>query len=289
MRAWRIVCVVILGASLGGCELLGAPFCAPNCNASRYSSSSLVEFLYPGGELPPREDSIPELHVPLRVGLTFLPAHGGAGGPDAALREELLERIRQRFSERKFVAEIVLIPDYYLSSQRGFDGLQGVQRLYAVDLMALVSYDQVTHADQNGWSLGYLTIVGAYLIKGDRYDVATLLDLAVVDPASRSLVLRAGGVDRRHGNIPLMSEPRESREAADAGFSAAADQMIEHFDTALGGFEAAVRAGRANVRIVHRGAAGGTAGGGAITWPWLAVLAALVAGRSWRRRLPAAP
>jgi rhombotail lipoprotein len=288
MRVWRVGGVAILGAALAGCALLSTPFCAPNCNASRHSSSSLVDFLYPSGELPPREDSIPELHVPLRVGLTFLPAHGDAG-PDAALREELLERIRQRFSERKFVAEIVLIPDYYLSGQHGFEGLQGVQRLYAVDLMALVSYDQVSHTDQNGWSLGYLTIVGAYLIKGDRYDIATLLDLAVVDPASRSLVLRAGGVDRRRGNIPLMSEPRRSREAADAGFSGAADQMIEHFDTALSGFETAVRAGRANVRIVHKGAAGAAGGGGAITWPWLVALAALVAGRTWRRRLPAAP
>jgi rhombotail lipoprotein len=36
-----------------------------------------------------------------------------------------------------------------------------VQRLYSLDLTALVSYDQVTNADSINCSLGYLTIVGA--------------------------------------------------------------------------------------------------------------------------------
>jgi len=287
MRTWRVVCVAIVGVSLAGCAALGAPFCAPHCNESRHSSSSLVEFLYPNGQEPPRENSVPELHVPLRVGLAFLPAHGaGAPGPDAAFRDQLLERIRQHFRDRKFVSEIVVIPDYYLSSQPGFGGLEAVQRLYSVDVMALVSYDQVTNEDENGWSLGYLTIVGAYVLKGNRYDVSTLVDLAVVDPATRALVLRAGGVDTRHGNTTLIDQSRESREAGDTGFSAASDQMIEHFDAALSGLEAEVRAGHANVHVVRKGVAGGAGGGGALTWPWLALLGALVAARAWRRAGP---
>jgi rhombotail lipoprotein len=282
MRALRVMGVVLVAAILGGCAVLGAPFCAPNCSTSQHSSSSLVDFLYPNGQLPPREDSVPELHVPLRVGLAFLPGRGGAG-PDAALREELLERVRNRFSSRKFVSEIVIIPDYYLGNQRGFAGLEAVQRLYSIDLMALVSYDQVTHRDENDWSLGYLTIVGAYVLKGDRYDVSTLVDLAVVDPATRSLVLRAGGIDNRHGNTTLVDQPRESRAAGDQGFSAAADQMIAHFDTALSEFESQVRAGHANVRVVHRD---GTSGGaGAFTWPWLMPLLGLAALRMRRGAL----
>jgi rhombotail lipoprotein len=285
MRTWRVICVAIVGASLAGCAALGAPFCAPHCNANRHSSSSLVEFLYPNGEEPPRENSVPELHVPLRVGLAFLPAHGaGASGPDAALRDQLLERIRQHFRDRKFVSEIVVIPDYYLTSQRGFGGLEAVQRLYSVDVMALVSYDQVTNEDENGWSLGYLTIVGAYVLKGNRYDVSTLVDLAVVDPATSSLILRAGGIDTRHGNTTLIDRSRESREAAAAGFSGASDQMIQHFDAALGAFEAEVRAGHANVHVIRRNATG-SGGGGALTWPWLAGLLLLVARRAWTRTL----
>ena len=282
MRALRVLCVVIVAASLAGCEALDASLCTPNCRSGSHSSSSLVEFLYPNGQVPPGENSIPELHVPLRVGLAFLPGRGGAG-PDAALREELLERIQRHFSDRKFVSEIVIIPDYYLAEQRGFQGLEAVQRLYSIDLMALVSYDQVTHQDENGWSLGYLTIVGAYVLKGNRYDVSTLIDLAVVDPATRSLVLRAGGIDTRHGNTTLIDQPREAREAGNGGFSVASDQMIQHFDAALTAFEAEVRAGHANVRVVHKGGGGGSGGGGALTWPWLVALAGLAAVRTRRR------
>jgi rhombotail lipoprotein len=283
MRALRVLSVVVVAASLSGCAALGAPFCAPYCSASRHSSSSLVEFLYPNGQVPPAEDNIPELRVPLRVGLAFLPGRGGIG-PDAALREELLERIRRHFSDRKFVSEIVVIPDYYLAQQRGFAGLEAVQRLYAIDLMALVSYDQVMHEDENNWSLGYITIVGAYVLKGSRYDISTLVDLAVIDPTTRSLVLRAGGVDTRHGNTTLIDQPREARAAGSGGFSAASDQMIEHFDTALTAFEAEVRAGHANVRVVHRGGGGGSGGGGALTWPWIVLLAGLAAVYVRRRR-----
>jgi len=281
MRALKFVCVLLMAALLPGCELLGVPACTPYCGASQRSSSSLVEFLYPNGQLPPRDDSVPELHLPLRVGLAFLPGRGAAAAaPDAAQREALLERIRAHFSDRKFVSEIVVIPDYYFASQRGFAGLEAVQRLYSVDLMALVSYDQVTHQDENGWSLGYLTIVGAYVLKGNRYDVSTLVDLAVIDPATRSLVLRAGGVDSRHGNTTLIEQGREARAASADGFSTASDQMIVHFDTALSAFEDQVRNGRASVRVVHKNGAAG--GGGALDLSWLVLLAGLAAARSVR-------
>ncbi len=77
-------------------------------------------------------------------------------------------------------------------------GTEGVQRLYNVDLMALVSYDQVTYTDDNKWSLGYLTIVVSCgeVLGSNEIDMTTLVDLAVVDPADCSP--RAAG--RRHGH-----------------------------------------------------------------------------------------
>lgn len=278
MRRYLIVAIALTGLLLSGC----VAFCG-YCAGRHSSSSSLVGFLYPDGHAPPAADTIPQLHVPLRVGLAFLPpANATDDAPDAVLREQLLERVRRRFSDRRFVSEIVVIPDYYLSTQRGFAGLEGVQRLYQVDLLALVSYDQVAHQDVNEWSLGYLTIVGMAYLKGNRYDVSTLVDLAVVDPATRALVLRAGGVSVRHLNTTLIDAGRRSRETYAAGFSDAADQMIEHFDTALTAFEGEVRAGRANVRIVHKD---GTQGGsGAFTWPWLLPIAVALMRRVLVRR-----
>jgi|HubBroStandDraft_2_1064218.scaffolds.fasta_scaffold142746_1 rhombotail lipoprotein len=281
MRLGLLLCATVVSCLLGGCELL-APSCGIGCPSTHSASSSLVDFLYPKGMKPPPENSIPELHVPLRVGLAFLPTRPGAPGPSAALREQLLEKVRQHFSDRAFVSEIVLIPDYYLESTQGFAGLQGVQRLYAVDVMALVSYDQLSHDDKNEWSFGYWSIVGAYVLKGDRYDISTLIDLAVVDPATQSLVLRAGGVDTRHGNATLLSVQREARDASAASFEAAAGEMITHLDGALTDFQAAVRAGHANVRVVHKD--GSKGGAGAFSVAWLLSLLPVIAWRLWRRR-----
>jgi rhombotail lipoprotein len=229
---------------------------------------------------------MPELRVPLRVGLAFLPgpAAGGADGLDEAQKERVLERIRERFATRKFVADIIVIPDYYLANTRGFSGLQGVQRLYNIDLMALVSYDQVTHLDQNQWSLGYVTIVGAYVLRGSSQDTATLLDLAVVDPATRSLVLRAGGTDARHGTTTLIDEQRVARAANAESFRVASDQMIEHFDAALTRFEADVHAGKANVRVVTRGHPGGGGGGVAGAGELAGLFLAAGISARWRSR-----
>jgi rhombotail lipoprotein len=240
---------VVVMLALSGCANLA---CFQACQRHAQNSSSLVDFLYPDGNAAPPQTAQPELHIPLRVGLAFLPSNGAEAenGLDAAHKEILLREIRQRFISRKFVAEIVMIPDYYLNGKSGFEGLAGVQRLYGVDLMALVSYDQVAHQDNNNWSLGYLTIVGAYFLRGSRHDVSTIVDLAVVDPATHALLLRAGGIDSRNGTSALIRENRELRQALREGFSAATAQMIERFDSELTKFEADVRAGKTNVKVV---------------------------------------
>ena len=195
-----------------------------------------------------------------------------------------MERIRQRFADRSFVASISFIPDYYLAERRGFAGLEGVQRLYNVDVLALVSYDQETHLGDNEWSLSYLTIVGAYVVKGSQHDISTLVDLAVIDPATRALVLRAGGTDTRHGNATFLEQNREARAASGAAFAAATDQMIDNFDAALKRFQTEVREGTAQVRVVNRnGTPRPSGGGGAFDLVLLAMLACLAAICVYRR------
>jgi rhombotail lipoprotein len=280
MRKFYCLCLLaILGVT--GCADLS---CFSSCQRHAQNSTSLVEFLYPNGSPPPAENSQPQLRLPLRVGLAFLPSNGDARiGLDAAHKEALLQEIRRRFVSRKFIAEIVVIPDYYLQGKRGFEGLEGVQRLYGVDLMALVSYDQVAHEDNNNWSLGYVTIVGAYVLKGTRHDVSTLVDLAVVDPATHSLVIRAGGFDTRHGTVALIDENRGLRESSTEGFSAATQQMIDHFDGALTAFESDVREGKANVKVVSNHGKPTSGGGGSLDWLGLLFLASLAPAAARRR------
>jgi rhombotail lipoprotein len=265
-----LIALAVSALAVASCTDLA---CLPNCSRYSHESSSLVDFLYPDGRVPPASAERPQLAIPLRVGLAFLPgANAHAAGLDEAHKDALLERIKQRFATRKFVTEIVVIPDYYLSGQRGFAGLDGIKHLYGLDVVALVSFDQQTHLDQNDWSLAYLTIVGAYVVKGSRHDVATLVDLAIVDPVTRQLVMRAGGTDLRHGNTTLIDAGREAREANIAGFSAATDQMISHFDAALVSFEADVRSGKAPIRVVSKNATGGSGGGGAIDEVFIGLL-----------------
>ncbi|MEQ1704159.1 MAG: Ig-like domain repeat protein, partial [Ilumatobacteraceae bacterium] len=50
---------------------------------------------------------------------------------------------------------------------------------YGLDVIALVSYDQVAHSAETTSSFLYWTIVGAYVVKGNKNDVQTFVDTAV--------------------------------------------------------------------------------------------------------------
>jgi rhombotail lipoprotein len=274
----RAAIMLAFALPLAGC----ADLFMPNQHRHERNASSLVDFLYPDKQSPPVQDTIPELHLPLRVGVAFLPPNAGAVNVlDAVHKEGVLERIRERFRTRGFVSDITIIPDYYLAAQRGFDGLQGLQRLYNVDVVALVSYDQVRNQDDKGLSLGYLTIVGAYVLHGTRQDVSTLVDLAVVHPGTRSLVLRAGGVDTRHSNSSLVRADRELRETGTDSFDAAAARMMDNFDAALLKFESDVRDGKARVKVTRNGNSGGA---GAVDWLTIALLGIAVTLTALRAR-----
>lgn len=243
-----------------------------------HRSSSLVQFLYPGGA-PPAQTAPPVMKLPLTVGVAFLPPVGGTGALDDAEKNRVLEQVRARFKSRAFVREIMPIPDYYLGDARGFEGLAALQRLYGLDLVALISYDQVARQEANELSLAYLTIVGAYLFPGTSQDVNTLVDLAVVDPVSRSLVLRAAGMDSRAGASTEAGSQQRLRNRSVAGFRDAAAQMIERFDTELRRFEQDVREGTSRVQFVG----GGSGGGGSVDWMVLGILGSLVFSVAARR------
>jgi len=230
MKLRTLLGIVAIAGALSACAI---------GRSETHNTSSLVDFLYPDHRAPPPQNAIPELRVPLRVGLAFLPSQASFGDNqlDAAHKAELLERIRRHFADRHFVSDIVVIPDYYLGANRGFAGLEGVQRLYNVDVMALVSYDQVTYTEDNKWSL----------------------------------VLRAGGTDTHHQNSTRVDTQHNERLAGNASFDAATNQMIGNFEGALTAFENDVHAGRANVHVVSRSSPSG--GGGSLGWEFVGLLA----------------
>jgi len=220
-------------------------------------SSSLVDYLYPKGEQPPAQgQEIPRLQLPLRVGLAFVPGNLHKGLSESR-KVELLNRVKQAFEQRDFIAGIEVIPEAYLRQGRGFDTIDQLARLYGLDVMALVSYDQVVYKEDTAASLLYWTIVGAYVIKGSSNDVDTFVDTAVFDVASRKLLFRAPGTDRLEAKSTLVGTVESVRKTQEAGFANAMADMTGHLEQALDEFVQRVKQERVAEVSYREGYSGG--------------------------------
>ncbi len=259
---------------LGGCSFW---LTGENLETRTGSSSSLVNYLYPNGERPPaRDDQLPRLELPLRVGIAFVPGNNReilAG----AEQQALLERVADTFRERPFITGIDVIPTQYLQNARGVMGMQQVAALFDVDVVALVSYDQLVLSSERDSSLLYWTIVGTMIFKGNSNEVQTLIDTAVFDVGSGKLLMRAPGTHRVQKNSTLVDRDREQRDMQTTSFDAAAEQMAANLDTELERFREAVKAGQ-RAEVAWTGGGGGTVGHGG-----LLLLSGLLTMR-WRRR-----
>jgi rhombotail lipoprotein len=258
MRHIRSLTVATLALGLSGCAAL---FDGLDHHRHHAASSPLVGFLYGNRDIPPVAEEV-RLELPIRVGVTFL-APEGRSGPSAVDKEKVLAAIRDNFKSRPYVSEIVPIPDYYLRTG-GNDGLtqiEQISRLNRLDLFAIISWDQVTDSSVNKNSLAYLTIVGAYFVRGDRNETHTLLDIAVIDPRTKTLVLRSGGTSALAGNTTLIDADRHETAQRSKGFEFATANLVDNFKRELTGFEGRVREGTAPVKVTHRSSGGGGSGG----------------------------
>lgn len=273
MKTVSLLCVILLVA--GCADLWGA-------SGRRGVSSSLVEYLYPKGEVPPPQDgTVPHLQLPVTVGLAFVPAaFPGNQVLSEASRIELLNKVKAAFAGRDFIRDIVVIPDAYLRSGRGFDALEQTARLYGVDVMALVSYDQIAHSDERKAAFLYWTIIGAYTIEANRNEVQTFVDTAVFDVPTRKLLFRAPGADQQRSTSTLVEVERDIRAAQQAGFEKAMADMTVNLDQELARFKERIKSDQ-SVRVTHAGAQGG----GGAAGPALLAIAALAL--FIRRRRPA--
>lgn len=244
------------------------------------ASSSLVDYLYPDGQVPPAvSEAIPHLQLPLRVGIAFVPGQSSYGSISEATRMQLLDRVKASFLDRDYISHIEVIPDTYLRSSKGVTGMQQVARLYSVDVMALVSYDQVAVSEENPGGLLYWTIVGAYLIKATSNEVQTFVDTAVFDVDTGRLLFRAPGADVLSDRSTLVEAGETVRKARDASFAAAMDQMTDNLAAELDRFRERAEADPTVASVEWKpGSGGGSLG-------WLLLVAMLIAGIVRRRLL----
>ncbi len=236
------------------------------------SSSSLVDYLYPDGQVPPDfDETIPSLALPLRVGVAFVPGQSRYGTISEVTKMQLLENVKSAFVDREYISRIEVIPETYLQSSRGITGMQQVARLYGADVMALVSYDQVAVSEENPAGLLYWTIVGAYVIKATSNEVQTFVDTAVFDVDTAKLLFRAPGSDVTADRSTLVEAGETVRKTRDASFAAAMEQMTGNLDAELERFNERVRQDPTVAKTEWKP---GYGGGGSLSW-LLLLLAAL--------------
>jgi rhombotail lipoprotein len=110
---------------------------------------------------------VPVLALPLRVGIAFVPESyqspkgGYTPGPalDESRKQKLMEQVADHFKPLPFVSHIEIIPTAYLSPQGSFANLEQLGKMFDVEVIALLSYDQVQFTDQSVWTFAYWTIV----------------------------------------------------------------------------------------------------------------------------------
>ncbi len=133
------------------------------------TKSSVVDYLYPNESNAIVQPSVPVLNIPINVGIAFVPEQpaqtsgvkmwSGVMGGSAlteANKSNLLEKVAGHFREYEFVSNIEVIPSAYLTAGGSFSNLEQIRTMYGIDVIALVSYDQVQFTDEGLLSLTYL-------------------------------------------------------------------------------------------------------------------------------------
>lgn len=266
--------IVLIALITSGCSTFWDWGTGPDVRSG--VSSSLVDYLYPGGQVPPAvQDTIPYLELPLRVGIAFVPGPTGRHAISEATKMQLLENVKSKFADRDYIEHIEVIPDTYLRSSNGIGGMQQVARLYGVDVMALVSYDQVAVSEDNPASFLYWTIIGSYLIKATSNEVQTFVDTAVFDVNTARLLFRAPGVDKTSDRSTLIESSEVVRKSKQASFTAAMDGMSGNLATELDHFQERVKDDPSVAQTTWKPGSGG----GSLHWVLIAALMLAVVNR----------
>jgi len=259
------------------------------CGAeNRAARTSVMEYLYPAKpEAPAPDPRGANLRLPVDVGIAFLPRERGWARSAFAVEDEvaLLERVRATFHGKDWVRRIQIVPSLYLTTSGGFAEMEQIARLFAVDVLVMVSIDQVQVSHDNPLALTYLTIAGAFLIPGNNDETRTFVDAAVFAPETRTFLLRAPGRDRRRGMSTGMGVDGSLAHDAHQGMAAAMAEMTVNLEREVDAFATEVRAGqRTDVEIADRQGVSLRQGGGIGGWYLLIACAALaVIGAPWTR------
>lgn len=248
-----------------------------------HNATSVVQYLYPGNTQHVETATIPVLSLPLRVGVAFVPEdrYQGINSLSEKNKNDLMKQISAEFKQYPFVKSIELIPSPYLTPGGSFTNLDQLRTMYGVDVIALLSYDQVQHTDEGLLSVSYWTLIGAYIVRGEKNDTSTMLDAAVYHIPSRKLLFRAPGTSRIKASATPVNLSEQLRKDSEAGFKDAAAMLVINLKEQLELFKEKVKESPQEYKIEHKA---GYTGGGSLNPVSLGIVAALGGALFWSGR-----
>jgi len=206
--------------------------------------SNALAYLYPKGKTEPTLPGDVTLRLPVRVGLAFAPSVKDWQDPfTETQRQALLTRLADAFRKEESLRTIEVIPSNYLTPGSGFAELDQLAAALGIDLMVLVSYDQRQFSETTNKSWTYLTVVGAFAIKGEKNETRTVMDAVVYDIPSRALLFRAAGSSALKNSSTPVKVDRKLRLESEKGFELAMDDLIAGLGPALETFREQIKTG----------------------------------------------
>jgi len=248
-------------------------------SSSKRYSSSVVQYLYPDQTNPVATSGIPLLALPLKVGIAFVPDTSGYNyNLSEKDKVDLLNSVSNHFKKYDFVKSIEIIPSAYLTPKGGFSNLDQIRTMFGVDVIALVSYDQSQFTDEGLASITYWTLIGAYIVPGEKNDTHTMVDAAVYDINSRTMLFRSPGTSLIKSKATPVNLPEQLRADSLKGFNEASNDLIINLDEQLALFREKVKAAPQDFQVVSK--PGYTGGGGLDLFFFCAVMALAIL-RKW--------
>ena len=243
---------------------------------TKHTSSSVVQYLYPDKEGVIETPTIPRLALPLKVGVAFVPE---SGRYNKSLTErnkmDLMKNVSEHFKKHAFIKSIELIPSAYLTAQGSFANLNQIQTMYGIDVVALLSFDQSQFTDEGLASITYWTLVGAYVVPGEKNDTHTMVDAAVYDIKSQKMLFRAPGTSRIKSSATPVNLAEQKRLDSEKGFIEASKELVTNLDMQLEMFKEKVQETPEEYNIVHKP---GYTGGGSLDASILIIMGLLFGG-----------
>ena len=231
------------------------------CGAGQavHHKSSVLEYLFPdpAATLPKGEAISPTL--PIKIGIVFVPdsgsVHQGTSSQTSDMRIftlqhsgltekeklSLMEEVSKPFKKYDFIESVELISSTYVEPKGSFANLDQLQSMFGIDSIVLLSYNQSQFTDEGFSSISYWTLVGIYMVKGEKNDTHTSIDAAVYHIPSRKMMFSTLGTSDIKSSATPINLSEQTRIDSLEGFMEATKDLVKNLDEQLSIFQSKLK------------------------------------------------